>query len=323
VISPDPIAAFWAWWSTAKDQIADCCDGNGEFTDELVAQIADRVHAIGDVAWELQPGRVANHAFCLSPGGESADRVLTEMWRQRGPAADARWEYYPAKQAVPPEHVLRYENVSLPQAQLVVVFERDDDIEKIHGTYWHPGFAELPVDDRGAALFILLDQVLGEDDVERWLGGIDLAAGPSDDAVPIAALQAAVEQLEREATGQKWVIGTFDDEDGSKIFVAINRALKRIDHVLMQMHVVVELDIIEGDDVPKLQALDTELVTQLGGIAAYLGRETRPGSRLIHLYAADDGSARRIVEEFCARHADRQADATWTHDPAWTFARRF
>ena len=48
----------------------------------------------------------------------------------------------------------------------------DPHRELMHVTSFHPAFAAMPDDMRGMATFLILDRVLGEDTVQRWLGGI-------------------------------------------------------------------------------------------------------------------------------------------------------
>ncbi|HEY5934329.1 MAG TPA: hypothetical protein VIU61_06840, partial [Kofleriaceae bacterium] len=92
-MNSDGITAFWAWWPDGRIKIEAAISSG--FDDALVAEINERVSAIeADLDWELAPGAVAEHAFCMSAKGDPEGRLVAEIWRQRGPAADATWEYH-------------------------------------------------------------------------------------------------------------------------------------------------------------------------------------------------------------------------------------
>jgi hypothetical protein len=93
----DGIAAFWSWWPAAHGRI-EAAIGGGGFPKALVSEIAARVGAIdADLDWELSPGNVAQHAFCLSAKGDPVLRRTTERWLAAAPAADSTWEFHPAR----------------------------------------------------------------------------------------------------------------------------------------------------------------------------------------------------------------------------------
>ena len=54
----------------------------------------------------------------------------------------------------------------------------DPNRELMHVTSFHPAFAAMPEEMRGMTTFITLDRVLGEDTVQRWLGGVSTSVAP-------------------------------------------------------------------------------------------------------------------------------------------------
>src|SRR3569833_3466302 len=82
----DGIRDFWAWWQTARHQLLRAIEVERTFSGSLVRDISSHVNAIGDLDWELSPGKTARHAFCLSPRGDAQARLITERGRRRGPA---------------------------------------------------------------------------------------------------------------------------------------------------------------------------------------------------------------------------------------------
>jgi len=324
------IRGFWAWWAEARHRVERAIEVDGAFSDELVADISSRVEAIGDLDWELSPGRTARHAFCLSGKGDPEARLVTELWRHRGPAADATWEYFTARQGVQGSRI-RLDDVELDRDELQVAFEVDRGRERIDARYFHPRFAELPESSRLTAVFLLLDGALGEDGVERWLGNIDAASESPTGAVPFAQFRVALDELERTATGEKFVIMKGTTETGEPLFVTCNQALKRIDHLLHTMHVAIDLAILDQNeqglttpaDAEALNRLEDELSDALKGLAVYFGRETRPGHRVWHWYLPDDSAAQGIIERWAKQHPERRPQVAWMRDPGWELVKHY
>lgn len=322
----DGIRAFWTWWETARDSIVRAVEDHA-FTDELIADISAHVSAIGDLDWELGAGTTSKHAVYLSAKGDPEGRLITELWRSMGPPPDETWSYFPARQ---PRRgsVIEIEDVRIDPADLRVSFEVEGARERVHAELWHPAFEQLDDDARMMALFLLLDGELGEDGVERWLGSVEV----SDDAgdASIDDLRAAVDELAATATGQQFAVLRGENDDGEPVFVTVNLALKRIDHLLHTMHLAVDLAILDknehgmptNEDAEQLNALEDELTASFTD-AVYYGRETRPGRRTIHWYVPEDSAAQRIVEEFATRHPDRKPQLMLARDPTWELVKRY
>ncbi|MBX3156131.1 MAG: DUF695 domain-containing protein [Deltaproteobacteria bacterium] len=329
----DAIDAFWAWWPTARPRIEAAIAGDG-FDDALVEDIAAHVRAIDeDLDWELSPGATSRHAFCLSGKADPEKRLLTEVWRVRGPQPDETWEYHPARKGGPVRAGMTLEigGHTVDLSEFVAAWEVDENRERVDAMYYHPAFADIEDENlRGTITFLMLDGAFGEDGVERWLGSIEPADEEPEGARPIAELQDAVAEMSRLATGEKFAVLRGEDDGGHPIFVTINQALKRIDHLLCIVHAAIDMAILEPDDhgmpsndeAEQLNAIEDELAAQLAGAGAYFGRETRRGRRILHWFTPEDG-ARGKVEAWAERHAGRDIQATWTRDPAWEAQHRF
>jgi hypothetical protein len=330
VFSQDGTDAFWNWWKTSgRERILAAIEGEG-FNDALVEDIASHVAAVGDdLDWEMSPGKTAHHAFCVSSKGQAEGRLTAELWRNAGPPDDETWEFFAARQPRP-DPAIEYEGVHLAAKDIVVAFEVDEGRERVHGEYYHPAFEQLEEDARGVTLFLLLDGTFGEDGVERWLGGIDVAASVPANAVPLADLCKAVEELSRNASGERFAL-LQGERDGEPYFALVDLSLKRVDHLLHRERIVVEIAIHDRNehglptnaDAEVLNRLEDELTTALGDRAVYFGRETLPGRRLMHWYAPPDSPAHSIAERWAREHPDRDAKCTSIHDPSWEFVKRF
>jgi hypothetical protein len=324
------IRAFWEWWSTARHRLVNAIEVERAFAPDLVNDITAYVKAIGDLDWEVSPGTTAKHGFCLSSKGEPEGRLVTELWRERGPASDETWEYFAARQ---PGHgtVIRIYDVDIDRDDLIVAFDVDTGRERVDARFFHPLFRKLDDDQPSIALYLLLDNTFGEDGVERWLGHIEAVAKKPKDGVPFGEFEAAVAELARTATGERFAILKGETETGLPVIISVNQAIKRIDHLLYSMHVVVDLAILDEnqgrmctpEDGKRLGEIEDELGDALGSTAVWCARETRAGRRVIHWYAPEDSAAQGILERWAAKHADRDPQIVWIRDPAWEFARRF
>ena len=331
----DAIKKFWTWWPSIRPRIEAAIDGKAEFDEALVKEINDRVTAIREgLDWELAPGLTAKHAFCLSAKGDPEGRLVTETWRARGPAADATWEFHGSRRGGPhrASMELQIDGKSVKLDEFTVALEVDPARERIHGTYFHPAFPTMADEQlRFTATYLILDGTLGEDEVERWLGVIETSMRPLSDAQPMASLLAAVDELRKTATGERFVVYQGQDDGGAPAMASVNQALKRIDHLLACMHVTVDIGLAtpkpDGlatqDEAAQLDAMEDELAKALGADAVYYGRETRRGRRVLHYFAPEDGPAGGAIERWTKAHAGRDIATTWKRDPTWEAQRRF
>lgn len=326
----EPIQQFWAWWGASKDLIAEAI-ANGtstEWADEVSEQVA-RVHPQLD--WEMGKGRVSRHALCLSGMGDPELRLLAERWFDHAPEADETWEYHPTRIAVadPTCVVLDFGDTRVPFRDLRVGIEEDEARECLHVEVWHPAFHALPEVSRRQVAYLMLDNTLGEDGVERWLGVIHLVDRMPPDAVDLPGLRERVQHLASQATGEVYARLTGETEGGEPIDVVANLALKRWDHPTFHAHGMIEVPFSPDEhgmpsfeESVQLDRLEVGLVRSLGDTAVFAGREQGLGRRVVHLYAAEDGPVPAAVQRWAA-HAPRKVTVRWERDPGWQAWRRW
>ena len=327
------IAAFWTWWPEAGARISAAL-ADRKLDEALTAEVTAKVHAVHpNLTWELGPGGTAQHAFCLSAGGDPELRRLTERWLRAAPAMDAVWEFHPARRGAPglANARLQLAEHTLPLDDMRFTVTVDPLRELMNVTSFHPAFAAMPNDMRGTATFIILDRVLGEDTVQRWLGGIRTSVEPLDKGAPFAMLIEAVGLLSRDATAERFTSLRGQAPDGQPMFATINLALKRIDHLACDTLVSVEVavldaapdELLDDDEADALDDIEDELEELTTGDAVYFGCETVHGRRALHWFVAPDHPIRSALEAWAARHADRDVRLTWAPDPRWATADRF
>jgi len=82
----------------------------------------------------------------------------------------------------------------------------DAERQKADVSVFHPGFATIPEQARGQATYLLLDWLLGEDGVERWLGAVQAVTVCPVDALPADALPETVLALAARTGDHQWAL---------------------------------------------------------------------------------------------------------------------
>ena len=198
----DSGAEFWKWWPGARDGIAKAIV-SGAFDDRIVNDITKHVQRVHpQMAWELQPGAQAAHAFCLSPEGNPELRQVALRWLERAPKPDSTWEYHASKQPAKSLMTLVVAGGQFDLEEMRASAAWDETRRLVDVRLWHPRFPEVPEDVRMQAGFLFLDHLLGEDGVERWIGAIELFDAPTGGRTP-AELKAEVERHAAEPTATR------------------------------------------------------------------------------------------------------------------------
>jgi len=325
--------AFWNWWRTAGPRLAAAIDANQATS--IAEELSAKVHAIDQrLAWETGPGlKGARHHLALSSEGDIELRVLTERWMSRAPPADNNWEYYPARQAFPRPSVKLVDagGVIIDAANVKIGCEIDAVREVVDVNFSHPALMKLDERQRSRAALLTLDNLLGEDGVERWLGRITTSVEPIPGGKPVEELAAAVDGLKRVATGERFAIADGKTRDGQPFVATINLAVKRIDHLLMDEHLTISIMLLDptpqglttSEEAGALNALEDELTASLGHDGVYIGRETGDGRRTIHFHVAAVGPAELRARAWARRHSEPRIEIALRHDPSWEVLRRW
>ena len=328
--SPAPVD-FWTWWPTASGRVVEAIE-TGTFEPSLIAEIGRAVNTINPaLAWELALGRTARHAFCVSPEGNGELRQVALRWLAAAPPADQTWEFHASKQAAPQLSSLRVGTTTFDLGEMRSLATWNATRRRLDVRLWHPGFAEAAPPMRLQVGFIFLDNLLGEDDVERWIGSIDLLDAPGDGLRP-DELKAEVARHAAEPAGEEtWIIGRLQNPDGSVGVASVNAALKRIDHPFLDHHVTITV-ILGVDRLPNdaeaetLNAEEDDLLARLASVAIFAGRVTVPGRRTLHFVAEVPDQMRPAIDAWAAALPDavapglppRRIKVNFERDMAWS-----
>lgn len=325
------IASFWSFWRANRDAITSAIDTQTlmDFTDAITKHVR-AVHPKLD--WEMGAGFDATHYFCVSAKGDMAVRVVAERWLAAAPPRDATWEFHAARPGRGAgDGSLDFEGVVFAMKDFRFVADPEPDRARVHVKVHHPAFAAVP-DARGTtATFVALDNALGEDEVERWIGGIDICVDPAPEgARTFAELVALVAEFRTTHGEGRWLVLKGKLPGGGAVFISFNTGVRRVDHILMEQHVEVAITLDDPNDQgltkqPEADALNTledALLEALGPDAVYIGRETREGLRVLHFHVAASGPAITRMEAFF-KGGPREVEITSRLDPTWEILRRW
>ena len=320
-----PPTDFWTWWSAARDRVASAIESGG-FDQKLIEEVSRAVRGIDPrLAWEFAPGKRSKHALCISPEGNPETRPVALRWLASAPEPDATWEYHASRQASASLPVLEVAGRRLDLGELRAISSWDDTRRRLDVRLWHDTFAQAPMPVRQQIGFLFLDNLLGEDEVERWIGEIEVLDAPSGGKAP-AELKAEVDRHAADQAGETWVLAQGSGDRGAPVIVMADAGLKRIDHPFADQHVTIRIQ-IEGGGMPDdalattLNAEEDRLVGSLGDAAVLAARTTTPGERAIHFVAEDLGRVRAGIDRWAQDAPSWRVGVDFQQDVAWEFQR--
>ena len=316
---------FWAWWAGAKDGIAaDIERGTIAGRAPEISAAVDAVHS--KLAWELSPGSSATHALVVSPEGNPEFRPIALRWADSAPPPDATWEYHPSRQPGPPQTLeIRGTRVSFSGVRSLAIWDVGRELLDVR--IWHPAMDGLPSEVKGQIAFLFLDNLVGEDDVERWTGAIDAdpeaAAGITPDE-----LRDEIRRRAASSTGDQWSLIEARDGRNDPVLVRLHSSLKRIDHPFASHHlqVVLERGFDTAGDTAEREAIDLaegELAPALEGVAVEAAHITDRRRRVTHFVCEDADRALAIAQAWASRYSRWGSKAMVKADPGWEFRRSY
>ncbi len=289
------IERFWAFWRAHAEELS--TQAGETMSDDLVRAVQSAVADIHpELDWEFGPGVAAEHSFTISGHGDAGLRLLAERWRRVAPASD-HFDFFVTRQPEARDQLMGMK-LGLADAQLSfsdvrLGLNRDENRRLVNVGIYHPAFTHLNEDARVQASFLILDDTLGEDGVERWVGELQVMQTAPEGGVDLLALLDEVAQL-RALPEDTWCLGE-STQGGLPLVHLVNLAAKRWDYPLFDTWCAVRLD-YEGNDTgmpspSDRQALDTledGLTAFLDDAGINLGRRTGAGYRETYFYI--DGS---------------------------------
>lgn len=323
------IGAFWAWWqsSGAADTAAAIEAGEPE---RMVSEIGSRVAAVHPrLGWELTPGRTSRHVLVVSSEGDAHLRAVARRWRRAAPAADATWDYSDVRlpAASPEGLVLGVDDVDV-DVNDVQVSARVDGAAIDVGLF-HPAFPDLPERQRVRVTFLLLDQVLGEEAVETWVGSVEALTTPPLDPVPLATLPDVVDQVRDlhldEGGRPTWMLLEGQDPKGLPVIASAQVPLKAATAPHLDTYVGVAVPYTERTDgglpdvgsLGPLRQLEDHLAGRLSESGRVVAHQSHDGVRILHIYVDGATPAAEQVRAAVGGWDQGTVEVEVKPDPAW------
>ena len=274
------------------------------------------------LAWELGKGQSSQHMLVVTPEGNAEVRPIALAWLQSAPPADATWEFHASRQPGEPKTlVVAGANIELSEVRVIGIW--DDSREVVDVFLWHPAFDTLPDAARQQISLLFLDNLLGEDDVERWIGTIEIDPSALEGGTP-EELAAEVRRGAATATGDAWAIAEGTDSRDNPILLRYNASVKRIDHPLANHHLSVTVDggLEHADDQDRRRLVMTaeeQLDTELTGAAFAIAFITRVQGRTMHFVCEEPDRASAIARQWASLYPELSPKVVVEPDPRWTF----
>jgi hypothetical protein len=317
---------FWTWWADVKDQFRDAIAT--ELATDIPDEITQRLKALHpDLTWQITPGITARHSLNVASGGSRMLRLISGRWALGAPPADADWEYHPGRMPFDPD-VISVRGIDVDPADLRLAIEIDTLFERLNFTVSHEAFAQLDYEESRDVTLDWLDAVLGEDEVERWLGMLEVVDYVND-AVGLDAILLKLMEAKEAFTGQSWEDGAeyYDDDVHAKI----NRSAKWINNLGRPLYAEVTMASLASDDrglptpleARRLDEISRQLLDGLGEYAAMVATATGDSERTLYLYLAPAEKVDEALAAWKEANGNRETNVEIAVDEQWANAEQW
>jgi hypothetical protein len=335
-VAPDP-RQFWAWWDNVRPAFEQAFTG-GNVPAALVEELGARVDAVArGLVWELsrsdgEGDEAGGWTLVVGPGGSPELYAVAARLVAAAPG-DPGWTYTWLRpvQADVSGIVLHAHGREVRVGETRFGLEERDGVVDVRVD--HPALRKLRGQEGLGTAFMLLDTILGEGDVERYVGTVEAGRVHFRAADP-AALRAAVVRMSqaegapRPGGGGSWsVLKT--EREGSPAFITLDRSLRHVDHPLFDVraHVIYgllhpnEAGLTTNEEAEQLYALEDALLEHLGPDAILVARQTYGGRRTLILAIDGESTARAWLEQAARESDGRPMGVTFHDDPGWRMQR--
>jgi hypothetical protein len=323
------VEAFWSWWRTAGAAATATAVEAGRAI-EIAEDLGRRVSAVDPrLGWELGAGDGSRHVLMVTAEGDPALRAAARRWLRGAPDADDRWEYSDVRRAAPnlADISLELQGAVVPADEVLVEAEVGDVAVDV-GVY-HPALAPLEAGDRLRAVFLLLDQALGEVDVELWLGTVEALRLPPPEPVPLTSLPGVVDEVRRRWTGDDgrpaWALAEGTAPDGRPLLATVQVPLSPATAPHLDTHVAVSVPFAHRTDaglpddasLEPLRRFEDHLAERLGDSGQVVAHRTHDGVRVLHFYVDGTTPAAEQVRAAVGGWDQGKVRVRVETDPGW------
>ncbi|TWE12612.1 DUF695 domain-containing protein [Rudaeicoccus suwonensis] len=323
------IDQFWQWWHAQGARQASAAVG--ETPDPaLVTELTERVVAIRPgLAWELAPGSASAQLLIVTADGDPDLRATARRWLRAAPEADVVWSYADSRQPVADiaGRTLNVDGGEIALDRALVGVRRQTT--RVDVTFYHPGFADLPEQQRLSVCFLALDAAIGEEATETWIGELTPATHPPIDGFGLAGLRAVVRDLKAEhldvdgepawmelrGQGRKGAVS-----GGAQVPLAAAWAPQ------LNSHVSIAVPYADRDEAglpgpaatEALRSLQRHVTERMEGAGRVVAFESSAGLHVMHAYVEGDSHAAEQIRAAVRGWPDGQVTVAVEDDPGWS-----
>ena len=195
---------FWHWFEDNQQQIRKALLANKPTSvSEDTLKNIDKI--MPGLSWCYGPGQEEDSfTFTLSPEANRSFQFLTAFWYDSAPAIPG-WTFYAARQPArdPSKFTISIGEKSYSIAEIWLVLVINEEDQKIDISAWHPHFSELDDNTRYQVLFLWLDEVLGENGTEQWIGQVDFSTEKFAEAIPLLEMKEHLDSITQQYGWEK------------------------------------------------------------------------------------------------------------------------
>lgn len=188
------VQEFWAWFAKNAARIYDAIEAKR--SDDLQPEVSAQMDRLQEgAAWVFGPGQDGvGHSLTFTAEGDRKRQLLTAYWLSQAPALQG-WTFYATKQRdlQIDGYQIHFANQVFDPKEFWLVPHVDEQAEQIELLVWHPAFPKLEERARWTAIFLYLDEVLGELCTQSFIGEITIGDSRLAEAIPLKELPSFVD----------------------------------------------------------------------------------------------------------------------------------
>ncbi len=200
------VEEFWKWYGEHAERFHETIQARR--CSDLTSEVSEAViRWLPGMAWVFGPGEKDHEeSFTLSGEASLPEQFVAEYWLSKAPKLK-NWVFYASRQPskerekftlkLEGQHAFRAEEFWL--APYV-----DKEAENIDIKVWHPSLHCLDEKKRFTALFLIMDELLGEHGTQAWIGDIKFSEEHLKTSIPITELPELIHDMQKEHGWKKY-----------------------------------------------------------------------------------------------------------------------
>jgi len=190
------VGGFWRWFAKNAERFYATIEDKrcGDLQPEVSEQMNQ---LIPGCAWVFGPGaNEIGHSFTFTGEGNRDRQLLAAYWLSQAPSLPG-WTFYSAKQRTPDVtgYKIHFNELVFDPLEFWLTTYVDEQEERIDVVVWHPAFPKMEDRTRWTAIFLYLDEVLGELGTQNWVGEIKVGDERLADAMPLTEFSSFVDRV--------------------------------------------------------------------------------------------------------------------------------